>query len=145
MSGEKLVIHLLSLMSLLIDNRLQSKLGTRRIELRVRSFNSTTEPIPTTFDNEPFAISTVRLFGHEIYVSKIVVSPIIWSDAPPKSMIQGFLYFLPIVKALKTLHLWVKVPKPMTWLEDEPVCDYADRRGDNSLCDFQSTGFLWIF
>ena len=73
---KELVTHLVSLVSLLIDNRLQSKLGTRRTELRVRSFDSTTRPILETFDSEPSAIQTVRLFGHELYVSKIVISPV---------------------------------------------------------------------
>ena len=77
MSGQKLVTHLLFLVSLLIDNLLQYKLGTRKIELRVGSFDNITEYVLATFDNEPSTIQTVRLFGHELYVSKIIVSPVI--------------------------------------------------------------------
>ena len=76
-SGGKISNTPFSLVSLLIDNRLQSKLGTRRTELRVRSLDSTTEPVPATFDSEPSAIRTVKLFGHGLYIEKIVASPVI--------------------------------------------------------------------
>ena len=91
-------------MSLLIDNRLQIKLGTSSTKLRARSFDITSEPILVTFDSDPFAILIVKLFGHALYVSNIVASLIMWSNAS-KSMIQCLLPFLHTVKALKELSL----------------------------------------
>ena len=42
-----------------MDNKLQSKFGTKRIESRVRSLEMTTEPVPATFGREPSAIQTL--------------------------------------------------------------------------------------
>ena len=41
-----------------MDNRLQSKFGTKRIESRVRSLE-TIELVPVTFEREPSAIRIV--------------------------------------------------------------------------------------
>ena len=42
-----------------MDNRLQSKFGTKRIESRVRSLEMTIELVPVTFEREPSAIRIV--------------------------------------------------------------------------------------
>lgn len=74
-------------MSLLTDNKLQSKFGTQRINSRIKFLDIITEPVLATFEKEPFAIWWKKLLEHFLYLEKkIDLSLVMWFDAPESTI-----------------------------------------------------------
>ena len=105
-------------MSLLIDDRLQSKFGTKRTKSRVKFFEIIIESVLVTFERDPSTILIVKFSWHGLYLWKIVAFPVIWSDAL-KSTTHRLIFFLLTFKAFNKF----------------PLCQGpgSNHRGDRSL------------
>lgn len=109
-------MQVISLISLLMDKRLQSKLGIKSIDFSLMSFERGIEPNPITLKWEPSAIWSEELWVQGIKSLNKLVFPIMWSNAP-KSVVQDSDPTLWTAKAFLELPFWATEPVPIVVLD----------------------------